>query len=282
MFEPQTNHTAETIQIRSTETAPFDVGAYFQYGLELVKQRPGETIGLGFAFICGQVMIQLLVAAVQVGGTAFARLMIDAIGITDFSMVQTMLSLVNLTTNLAGNAILTCCNVIVTGMLYIMWLRLVRGQHFELGDLLEIRRFFIPLILSGLIVGFVTTLGTMACIIPGFILAFGLIFTSLVVIDTGLGPVEAVKACWKLTDGHKVDIFLFMIVSFFINFAGALMCGLGLLVTVPVTLGASVYYYNAIAHPHNAYLRPEERNAANNAMQDPSINNFHGGGGAGW
>lgn len=282
MFESQTNHTAETIQIRSTETAPFDVGAYFQYGLEQVKQRPGETIGLGFAFICAQVMIQMLVMGVQIGGAAFARLMIETVGITDINTVQILMSVVELTTNLAGNAILMSCNVVVTGMLYIMWLRLVRGQNFELEDLLEIRRFFVPLILSGLIVGFVTTLGTMACIIPGIILSIGLIFTSLVVIDTGLGPVEAVKACWKLTDGHKVDIFLFGIVACFINLAGVLMCGLGLLATVPITLGASVYFYNAIAHPHNAYLRPEERNAANNAMHDPSINNFHGGGGAGW
>ena len=74
------------------------------------------------------------------------------------------------------------------------------------------------------------------------------------VVDKNLGWMDALKASWRLTDGYKLDLFLFGILCALLNFAGLLMCFVGLILTYAVTMGASVIVYNRVAEPGNAYL----------------------------
>jgi hypothetical protein len=47
---------------------------------------------------------------------------------------------------------------------------------------------------------------------------------------------------------------LVSIIGMAVNFAGVLMCGLGLLVSVPLTIGALASFYEFIAAPGGAYV----------------------------
>ncbi len=51
-------------------------------------------------------------------------------------------------------------------------------------------------------------LGFLALIVPGIILALGLAFVPYLVVERGLGPIDAIKESWRITKGHKWQLFL--------------------------------------------------------------------------
>jgi uncharacterized membrane protein len=102
-------------------------------------------------------------------------------------------------------------------------------------------------ILTGLIV----FLGIILLIVPGIIAALGLMFAPYLVIDKGLGPVNALKESWRITTGHKSQLFLFALAIIGINILGLLALVVGLLVSIPVSILASVHVYRALEHAAN-------------------------------
>jgi len=79
-------------------------------------------------------------------------------------------------------------------------------------------------------------------------------FVMFIVIDRGLGPVEAMKESARLTRGYKWQLLGFVLVLALINFVGALALLVGLFVTIPVTSLAFVQAYRALSA--NAGLPP--------------------------
>ncbi len=61
--------------------------------------------------------------------------------------------------------------------------------------------------------------------------------------DGRVSGAESWKASLAHSKEHFVDILVFTLVASAINFVGAMLCGLGLLITVPVTLAASWLFY---------------------------------------
>lgn len=87
---------------------------------------------------------------------------------------------------------------------------------------------YLYIILANLLVVALIVLGFFALIVPGIIIACRLVFTSYIVMDKKLDPIEAVELSWKLTRGHGWRIFLMGIVSFFILIFGLMMLIVGI------------------------------------------------------
>ena len=138
------------------------------------------------------------------------------------------------------------------------WLRLARGQSLKLEHLFEVKRFAKPLIVGSILLPLGVTLGYIFLIIPGIIFMLGCFLYSFVVVDKNLSGVESLKAAWALTDGHKLDLFLLMLLMSLVNMLGMMACGVGMIVTIPMTFGAIAYFYDSIAEPGNAYLQDGE------------------------
>ena len=88
--------------------------------------------------------------------------------------------------------------------------------------------------------------GFLLLIIPGVIFSLKYMFTPYFVVDKGMGPVEALKASGKLTDGVKWDLVGFMATTIVLLYSGALALIVGLLVTVPVASLSFVVLYNML------------------------------------
>lgn len=88
--------------------------------------------------------------------------------------------------------------------------------------------------------------GLVLLIVPGLIAIVRLGFFGFILIEEDIKPVHALKKSWAITKGRFWPIFGFGIVLFLINLAGALAIGIGLLVTAPLTLLATVYVYGKI------------------------------------
>ena len=80
-------------------------------------------------------------------------------------------------------------------------------------------------------------------IIPPFYVSVMVMFAPYLIVDRGLGPIEAMKASARITKGGRMGLINFMVVSWFVYLAGALALLVGLLVAMPVVQIATVWLY---------------------------------------
>lgn len=92
------------------------------------------------------------------------------------------------------------------------------------------------------LVGLVIVLGLLLLIVPGIIFGLMFMFTSFIVIDRALGPIDAMKESKRITSGYRWRLLSFILLLALINLAGVIALVVGLLVTVPVT---SIAFANA-------------------------------------
>jgi len=126
-------------------------------------------------------------------------------------------------------------------------LRLCNNEKGEFSDLYSHWNLFWPFFAMSILNGLAVMGGILLLIIPGIILAIRLQFAPYLVVEKGSGPIEALKQSWALTQGLTIKLFLFGLVGFFINIAGALCLFVGLFVSVPVTWLGALYVYKKFA-----------------------------------
>jgi uncharacterized membrane protein len=100
--------------------------------------------------------------------------------------------------------------------------------------------------LASLLEGLIVVGGFILLIIPGIFFALRLQFTSYLVVDKKLGPVEAIKTSWKITGGNAWNLFFFGILLGLINILGVLCLLIGLFVTVPLSMLATTFVYRKL------------------------------------
>ena len=137
----------------------------------------------------------------------------------------------------------------------VYWLRLIRGQDEGMGAASKnLKPFIVSMALAAIISALGIIGGLLLLIIPAIILAIGWSMVSVVIVDKNLGPMDAIKASLRLTNGHKLSLFVFFFLAGLLNFGGMLLCGVGFFVTNAIVTGALIVVYDRIAEPGNAYL----------------------------
>ncbi|MCX5893245.1 MAG: zinc ribbon domain-containing protein [Deltaproteobacteria bacterium] len=104
-------------------------------------------------------------------------------------------------------------------------------------------RFFVPLLLTGLVGAVLGAIGLLLLIIPGVYLLVGYIFAYSLVVDRRLDFWPALELSRRTVNPIWFGMFAFLLLLMLINLAGAVALGLGLLVTVPVTMCAVTAAY---------------------------------------
>ena len=126
-------------------------------------------------------------------------------------------------------------------------LNFVRTGNFEFNDIIDcIKSKWLNILLVTLIMYIVISIGFALLIVPGIILTLGLAMSSLIVIDTDLGPIEALKKSWKIMNGYKWNYFVFVL-----SFLGWIILSpftlfLLLIWLVPYMTVAEIIYYEKL------------------------------------
>jgi hypothetical protein len=76
-------------------------------------------------------------------------------------------------------------------------------------------------------------IGLVLLIVPGIIFMLMFMFTTFIVIERELGPIEAMKESRRITRGHKWQLLGFLLVLVLINLLGLLALIVGMLVSIP-------------------------------------------------
>jgi uncharacterized membrane protein len=124
-------------------------------------------------------------------------------------------------------------------------LALTRGETIELQTLFKFDN--LPQLLIGaLIVAVLTGIGSILCYIPGLIVTFFVQFYVHFLIDQNMTGVDAIKASFSFVNSNLGTLIGFFLASMVAYILGALLCGIGLLVALPVVFIAQAYTYQRL------------------------------------
>ena len=84
-------------------------------------------------------------------------------------------------------------------------------------------------------------------VVLGAILALMLLFSGFLVIDRGLGPIQALKESHRITRGYKWSLFGLSLLLVLVNVAGLLALVVGIFVSAPVSLLALTHAYRVLS-----------------------------------
>ncbi|MEN9407568.1 MAG: hypothetical protein RLZZ455_784 [Candidatus Parcubacteria bacterium] len=125
-------------------------------------------------------------------------------------------------------------------------LKIIDKKKAEVADLFndypKLLNFVVASILYALIVG----IGFILLIVPGVIFGIKYHFYSYLIVDKNMGPLEALKKSGDITKGSKWQLFLLGLACGLVNLVGLLALGIGLFITIPVTMLAYAHVYRKL------------------------------------
>jgi uncharacterized membrane protein len=137
------------------------------------------------------------------------------------------------------------------------------GRHPEVGDLISTKDIG-PYLIATILVSLTVGVGLLLCIIPGLIAGFLLQFYGYSILDRRSDdlsvsaqpdPVGALRTSYEVVTRNLGDLLALAIVCFVMNVLGAIACGIGLLVSLPITAIALAYAWR---HLTGGVIAPQQ------------------------
>jgi uncharacterized membrane protein len=194
----------------------FSVGNAIGWGWKKFQQNIGPLVIVALAILGVLVVIAILQA------------------IADNNFLSLLLSLIELVVN-----------VVISAGIVKAALEVTAGRPIELGTMFK--GYSIPqLVIAALLTTLFIMLGLIALIIGAIVVAFFLSFTTYYIVDQGQAAWDAIKSSFNFTKTHAGDLVLLFLAIIGLNIVGACLCGVGLLVTIPVTILAQAYAFRML------------------------------------
>jgi uncharacterized membrane protein len=210
--------------------APFQVGEAFSYGWKKFQEYLGPILIAMLIFIVVGGAVNFIASLL---GGGFGELtdpedvgigMFFGVGYLFFSLLSALVSLL-------------IQAAVVRGAL-----KITEGERIELSTFLSTEHLG-QIVLASILLAIGTAIGLILCIVPGLILIFFSQFTYQFILDKGLPAFDAIKASFALVNKNLVSVIGLFFASILAFIVGALLCGVGLIVAIPVTIIATAYAY---------------------------------------
>lgn len=124
--------------------------------------------------------------------------------------------------------------------------KLIKRETIQFSDFFKGFKYFTPLVISSILIFVFVTIGMILLIIPGIYLAFAYFFVTPLILDRKIDFWQAMEASRKIVTKKWFSFFGFGLVLGLINLGGAILSGLGLLVTIPLSVCSVAAAYDDI------------------------------------
>ena len=158
---------------------------------------------------------------------------------------------------------------ILIGSLIIFIISVIGGTILEMGillitfefydqkkpqykDILIPKHYLLRYLIAKIAYNIVIFVGFILLIIPGIIWSLKYKFVRYLIVDKGMSIKEAFTESSRITSGSKWNIFWLGLLILFINIVGVLALGVGLLLSVPVSVMAYTYVYRKLLEGHTS------------------------------
>ncbi|MDT5098243.1 MAG: hypothetical protein QOC76_1980 [Mycobacterium sp.] len=233
----------------------FNVGEAFSWAWNKFSKNAGPliiaTLVYGLIVIVLQVIVNLLQAAVSPGVSDYSS---SGSGFS-YSWSSSSMGLTGILISIVGWFVSLIVGAAIQSGYISGVLDIANGQQVSVGSFFRPRNIG-QVIIAGLIVGVITTIGLFLCVIPGLLASIMLLFTVVALLDRNLSAVDAVKTSFDTSKANFGNAFLTWLVGIAIVFVGAILCGVGLLVAVPVAALFLVFAWRRISGGQVAPLTP--------------------------
>lgn len=110
--------------------------------------------------------------------------------------------------------------------------------------LIDFMRFpnIVQMLLAGLIIGVVASLGLAACILPGLVVLYGWHFTQLIGVERGTSALAAMRQSWEILTDNLDRLFFFALAGVLLTLVGTLTV-VGWIITGPLEMLLTAYAY---------------------------------------
>lgn len=122
-------------------------------------------------------------------------------------------------------------------------LNIVRGDHAEVTDLFSKWEKTLHAFVAEILYGLIFILGLVCLIVPGIFFAIRLSQYQFAIVEKDLGPIEALKYSYRLTQDNCWSYIGFILLTFVVALAGLLALGIGLIAAIPVIMIANAVVY---------------------------------------
>ncbi len=158
----------------------------------------------------------------------------------DPSFLGVLGGLVQGTSSLVGLIV----NSYILGGVLSFALKVARGQPVAFGDVFSGGRYFGRMLVAQICAAIAVGLGFALCAVPGFIVLYGICLYGFLIVDQDMAGVDALKKSWEMTKGHRLNIFVLHLLALVVVIAGALACGIGVLLgSIPILVIAGAFMY---------------------------------------
>ncbi len=125
-------------------------------------------------------------------------------------------------------------------------LELYDGKPLNFSNLYSQSNLILRYLGASILYGLMVFVGFIFFIIPGIYLAIKYQFFSYLIVDKNMGIMDSFKKSENMTQGVKMNLLLFFLALAGINILGALVFLVGLIITIPTTVMATVYVYKKL------------------------------------
>ena len=209
-------------------SSQLSVGDAVSYGWQRFKANAGTWIGVAVIAVLIQILLNVLFGPQSVYRMDAARESAWTFGVVLGSIVTTVVGyLINA--------------AMVRGALHE-----VDGQRPSIGSFFQFTNVG-NVILASILVGLLGAIGLLLFVIPGVIVIFLSWWTLQFVIDRDESAITGIGSSFRAISSQAGRVLLLALALFGINVLGAIPFGLGLLVTLPLTMIASTYAYRVVS-----------------------------------
>lgn len=128
------------------------------------------------------------------------------------------------------------------------------GRRVTIGSFFKPRNI-VSVILATLIIGILTAIGLIV-IIGGLVVGLFTVFAIVAIVDRNLSSIGGIKASFQTVKDNFVPALLTYLMVAVITFVGALLCGIGLLVAIPLAELFLVHSWRKLSGGQVAELNP--------------------------
>lgn len=134
-------------------------------------------------------------------------------------------------------------------------LDIANGRPVTIGSFFKPRNIG-SVILATLIIAVLTAIGQIV-IIGGLVVGIFTVFAIVAIVDRNLSPIDGIKTSFETVKNNFVPALLTWLLVAVIMFVGALLCGIGLFVAVPVAALFLTYSWRKLSGGQVAELNPQ-------------------------